>query len=207
MYDDFEPFTRPPGGILTRIRGIRLNAPQETLSALKGVTMTKKFQVLFVVALTGIALLLLQSTPASAQGVAPAYTGPIPSQKLVKQVPNRVEDVFLTAPASGCPCLAFVSYFLPIQAGSTDGGLVESEVVNESNPSEPFAVTEQTVPAGANRGIQRSDLDTTSVANGQNVEFRLLVEPGPGGMQIEEKSKLFYVSGVLSIFWLPYGLL
>jgi hypothetical protein len=168
-----------------------------------GGAMIKKFQLSLCVALVGGVLLLLQSAPVCAQTVVPAYTGRVPGQPLGEKAVNVVQDVSLQAPASGCPCLAFVSYFLPIQASSTNGGLVESQVVNESNPSEPFAQTEQVVPAGMNRGIQRADLDTTSVASGQNVEFQLQVEPGPGGMQIETKSKFFFAHGVFSIFWVP----
>jgi hypothetical protein len=166
--------------------------------------MSKKLRSSLYVALVGAVLLLLQSAPASAQ-VQSEFVATLPSgTKIPLGKKDTVTTVFnesLTAPASGCPCEAFVSYFLPIQAGSTTGGLVESEVVDESNPSVPLGVTEQQVPAGANRGIQRADLDPFTVPNGQSVDFQLLVEPAAGGMTVEARSVLFVAPAEISIFF------
>jgi hypothetical protein len=161
--------------------------------------MSKKLKSSLSVALVGAVLLLLQTAPASAQVLTEDIFTGSSIIDLTKKAPNVVYDETVTAPAS-CPCQVLATYFLPIQAGSS-GGLIESEVVDEYS-GKAFAQTEQQVPAGGNRGIQRADIDGTALQPGQSVEFQLLVEPNPGGMKVEPKSVLFAVSKEFAISFL-----
>jgi hypothetical protein len=196
------PSRAPPRGALTRTGWIALTKLKKRNRLWKG-AMSKKLRGSLYVALAGVFLLLLQSAPTSAQVLSETISSTPLATTLTKQVPNVVGDLTVTAPATGCPCQAIASYFAPIQAGSTTGGLIEGEVVDESNPSKPFALTEQAVPAGANRSLQRTDVDGTTIANGQVVDFQLLVEPKPGGMQVKTNSILFEASFEYAIIFIP----
>ncbi len=168
-------------------------------------TMAKKLKSSLYVVLAGVVLLLSHSVPASAQVLSHDGAGNAEEIPLKKHILRTAISLTASAPQSGCPCLVFVSYFVPIKAGSTTS-LIESEAVVSDDTtgvtSPVFGLSEQTVPSDSSRSLQRTDLDPASVANGDIVTLNVNVMPAQEGMAVEPHSQLLGSITQVSVFFM-----
>ena len=116
---------------------------------------------------------------------------------ITKTAPTVLGTLAVTAPASGCPCRAIASYFVPLRSGGTRGAIDAwvSDGLDTANPT--FAASTNTFTINTNSQLGATDTSSDVYTDSEAVTFTLNIQ---GQQPVNNALVTSPISGVQNYF-------